>query len=107
MDLNLKVLSQQSGKRLTFDATNQIQNLALAVDGGHLSDLTLTLKTHGQSTDLNQFKLSDFGMQVAKSNRTALAVSGSGTYDRTNDMADLQVTLQTTIVRLLRIAGAN
>ena len=75
------------------------------MDGERLHDLTLTLKTHGQSTDLNQFKLSDFGMQVAKSNRTALAISGSGTYDWTNGVADLQVTLQTTIARLLQLLG--
>lgn len=105
VDLNLKLLSQQSGKRLTFDATNQIQNLAVEVGGQHLSEVTLTLKTHGQATDLNQFKLSDYGLQLAKSNRTALAVSGSGTYDRTNQLADLQVTLQTTIARLLQLLG--
>ena len=105
VDLNLKLLSQQSGKRLTFDVTNQVQNLATEVGGLHLSDVTLTLKSHGQATDLNQFKLSDYGLQLAKSNRTALAISGSGTYERTNGIADLQVTLQTTIARMLQMLG--
>jgi hypothetical protein len=105
VDLNLKLLSQQSGKRLTFDATNQIQHLELDGGGQHLSEVMLTLKTRGQATDLNQFNLSDYGLQLAKSNHTALAISGSGTYDRANGSADLQVTLQTTIARMLQLLG--
>ncbi|HEX4263510.1 MAG TPA: AsmA family protein [Verrucomicrobiae bacterium] len=105
VDLNLKLLSQQGGKRLTFDATNQIQNLATKVGGENLSEATLSFKTHGLATNLKQFDLSDFRLQIAKSNHTALTISGSGTYDRTTASADLQVTLQAGIAQTLQLVG--
>jgi hypothetical protein len=105
VDLSLKLLSQQGGTRLTFDATNQIQNLATVIDGEHLSDATLSFKTHGLATNLKQFDLSDFGLQIGRSNHTALTISGSGTYDRTNRSADLQVKLRTSIARMLQLVG--
>jgi hypothetical protein len=105
VDLNLKLLSQQSGKQLTFDATNQIQNLTVAVGGQHLTDVNVMLNAHGQSMDLKQFNLSDYGFQLAKSNHTALAISGSGTYDSESGSADLQVDLKTTLGRLLPLLG--
>ncbi|HWD93347.1 MAG TPA: AsmA family protein [Verrucomicrobiae bacterium] len=105
VDLNLKLLSQQGGTRLTFDATNQIQNLAATIGGEHLSGATLNFKTHGLATNLKQFDLRDFGLQVARSNRMALTISGSGTYDRTNRSADLQVTVRAGIAQALQLLG--
>ena len=105
VDLNLKLLSQQGGTRLTFDVTNQIQNIAMTIGGEPLSDATLSFRTHGLATNLKQFDLSDFGLQIGKSNRVAVAVSGSGTYDRTKGSADLQVTLRTGIAQALQLVG--
>jgi hypothetical protein len=105
LDLNLKLLSQQSGKRLTFEATNQIENLAVDLGGQKLNDVTVAFNAHGTATDLKQFNLSDYGLQLAKSNRTALNISGSGTYNLTNQNADLQVDLKATLGRLLPLLG--
>ena len=107
LDLSLKLLSQHGGRRLTFDATNQIQNLTADVGGEHFSDTSVSLKTHGTAADFNKFDLGNFTLQVAKSNHTALTISGSGTYDRTNAAADLQITLRTTIARLLQLIGQS
>jgi hypothetical protein len=105
LDLNLKVLSQQSGKKLTFDATNQIENLAVSLGGQKLNDVSLVLNAHGTAADLKQFNLSDYGLQLGKSNRTALTISGSGTYNLTNQNADLQVDLKATLARFLPLLG--
>ena len=105
LDLNVKLLSQQSGKLLTFDATNQIQNLTVNSGGQHLAGVTVNLSAHGQAMDLKQFRLGDYGFQLAKSNHTALSISGSGTYDRASGGADLQVVLKTTLARLLPLLG--
>src|SRR6185437_9996281 len=57
LDLNVKVLSQQSGRHVTFDATNHIQNLEAAIGNRRLSDTTLLLKTHGEARNLREFNL--------------------------------------------------
>jgi hypothetical protein len=108
LDLNLKVLSEQGGKRLTFDTTNQIQNLAADVGGEHFTQTTVTLNARGQATDLKQFNLNEYGLQVGKSNQpAALTISGSGTYDAASESADLQVGLKTTLARLLPLIGQS
>jgi hypothetical protein len=105
VDLNLKLLSEQNGKRLTFEATNQIENLAIDLGGQKLNDVAVGLNAHGTATDFKEFNLSAFGFQLAKSNRTALAVSGSGTYDAGSGSADLQMDLKATLARLLPLLG--
>jgi len=102
-DLNLKVMSQQNGKRVTFDVTNQIANLEANVGGQHLSQTSVSLAARGQATDLKQFNLSNYTLEIAKANHTALSVSGSGTYDAAKTNADLQVAVRTSLPRLLTL----
>ncbi len=105
VDVNLKLLSQQGGNHLTFDTTNQISNLAINAGATHLSQTTVSLTAHGQATNLKQFNLSSYGLEVAKSNQTALSISGSGTYDTESAKADLQLALKTSLPRLLPLVG--
>ena len=105
VDVNLKLLSQAGGNHLTFDTTNQISNLSANVGGQHLSQTTVSLFAHGQATDLKQFNLSSYGLEVAKSNQTALSISGSGTYDAESAKADMQLALKTSLPRLLPLVG--
>lgn len=105
LDLNLKLLSQEGGRRLTFDATNRIQNLSTETGGQHFTDVSVAFRTRGLATNFQRFNLSDFDLQVGRSNHTALAISGSGTYDATNASADLQVTVRGVIPRALQLAG--
>jgi len=105
VDVNLKLLSQAGGNHLTFDTTNQISNLTANVGGQHLSQTTVSLFAHGQATDLKRFNLSGYGLEVAKSNQTALSISGSGTYDAESAKADMQLALKTSLPRLLPLLG--
>jgi hypothetical protein len=105
LDLTLKLLSQQGGRRLTFDATNEIQNLTADMGGKQFSDTTVSLRTHGEAADFNAFNLGSFNLTVAKSNHAAVTISGSGTYDLTNAAADLQIMMRATIGPLLQLAG--
>ena len=65
----------------------------------------MTLTARGQATNLKQFNLSNYGLEVAKSNQTALSISGSGTYDADSAKADLQLSLKTSLPRLLPLVG--
>lgn len=105
LDLNLKLLSQQGGKRLMFDSTNEIQNLSTVAGGRHFTDVSVAFKTHGQAVDFRRFDLSDFDLKLGRSNHVALAISGSGTYDATNANADLQVNVRGAIPQILQLAG--
>jgi hypothetical protein len=105
VDVNLKLLSQQGGNRLTFDATNQISNLAANLGGQQLSQTTVSLSARGDATNLKQFNLGSFALDVSKSNRSALSISGSGTYDIGKSNADLQIALKTSLPRLLPLVG--
>lgn len=107
LDLNLKLHSQEGGRRLTFDATNRIENLSTEAGGQRLTDISLAFKTHGLATNFQRFDLSDFDFQIGRSNHTALAISGSGTYDVTNAGADLRMTVRGVIPRVLELAGVG
>ena len=105
VDVDLRLMSQQSGKQLTFETTNRISNLSATVGGQHLSQATVSVTARGQAMNLKQFDLSHYGLEVGKSNQTALAVSGSGTYDAESAKADLQLALKTSLPRLLPLVG--
>lgn len=105
VNVNLKLLSQQSGKQLTFDAGSQIENLAMQLGSNQIAGATVTLQAHGQAADLKQFNLTNYSLQLAQSNQPALTISGSGTYDTATSSADMQLTLQATLARLLQLLG--
>lgn len=103
LDFDLKVLSRNAGKHLTFDATNRIQNLTTQIGSQHISDATVFLKVRGQLSDFHDFNLAEYDLQLDQSNQTAVAISGSGTYDRANASADLQLALEAMLPRFLRL----
>jgi hypothetical protein len=107
LDLNLKLLSQQGGTELTFDTTNRLENLTTQIDGQPINDATVLFNARGKAADLKQFDLRDYTVQLVQSNQTALLLSGSGIYDRTNSSADLQVTVEASAPRLLQLLNRD
>lgn len=103
LDLNMKLLSQEGGARLTFDTTNRFDGLTADIAGQHITDATVLFKARGRATDLKLFDLREYNLQFVQSNQPALVLSGSGTYDRTNSEADLQVTLDASLPRALHL----
>ena len=103
LDLNMKLLSQEGGARLSFDTTNRFDGLTADIGGQHITDATVLFKARGRATDLKLFDLREYNLQLVQSNQPALVLSGSGTYDRTNSDADLQVTLTASLPRVLHL----
>jgi len=101
VNLKSKLLSQQGGKRLTFDLDGNIQNLAAKMGAQTISGADVKLTARGNGTDLKQFKLDDYRLELAQQGQSALTVSGSGTFDRVTQDADLQVDLQAVLASLL------
>ncbi len=101
--LKMKLLSQQGGKQLTFDVNGQVENLSTALGSNQVKNAALTLQANGTASELKLFKLADYKLQLAQQNEPVLSISGSGIYDKAASSADFQVTLQTTLARVLQI----
>ncbi|PYI85016.1 MAG: hypothetical protein DME26_12050, partial [Verrucomicrobia bacterium] len=100
-NLRMKLLSQQGGKQLTFDLDSQVANLTAGTGSNQITQANVTLAARGQATDLKLFNLAEYHGQVARQGQPMLDLSGSGTYDASNRIADLQVNLRATLARLL------
>jgi uncharacterized protein involved in outer membrane biogenesis len=99
VDLKGKLLSQEGGKKLSFDLNSKIENLTAGSGSNQITQATVTADARGQAFNLKQFKLDQFEAKVARQNQQMVSASGSGTYDGTN--ADLQVTVQANLPRVL------
>jgi len=104
VNVTAKVLSQQGGKQVTLDFDSRIDQLAVNAASNHISDLGITFHASAKATDLKQFNLTDYKLEVAHQNETLSTVTGSGTYDMANDTADMQVAVQAALAALLHTA---
>ena len=99
---NARLLSQQGGKQLTFDFDTGIEHLTVNAGSNHLTDAAITLQASGKASDLKQFDLSNYKLEVAQQNQKLVSVSGSGTYDKASETADLRVAVKAVLAPLLQ-----
>lgn len=96
-----RLLSQQGGKQLTFDFDTGIDHLTVNAGSNHFTDATITAQASGTATDLKQFALTNYKLDVVRNRQTLLSVSGSGTYDKASETADMQVVTKAVLAPLL------
>jgi hypothetical protein len=99
-NLKLKLQSQQAGKQLTFDLDGQVDQLSARVGNDQIPPVDVRLAAHGTVTDLKQFSLSEYRLELAQQRQSVLAVSGTATFNRVTQDADMQVTAQAALGRL-------
>lgn len=99
----MKLVSQQGGKQLTFDVSSQIENLTAGAGSNQITQANVTLQANGNASDLKQFNLTQYKIQLSQQSQSLLTVSGAGTYDKTTGAADMQVAVQAVLSRLLQI----
>jgi uncharacterized protein involved in outer membrane biogenesis len=97
-----KLLSQQAGKLLTFDLNSRIDNLTAGSGSNQITQATVTFQMNGKATDLKQFNLPQYKLEVARQNQSLVTVSGSATYDQASQNADVQLTAQLLLAKLLQ-----
>jgi hypothetical protein len=97
-----KLLSQQGGKLITFESDSRIDNLTAGSGSNQIMRAAITAHAAGKATDLKQFNLSDYRLQVTQDNQPLLTVTGMGTVDNAKTNADLQVTVQASLAQLLK-----
>ncbi|HLH52648.1 MAG TPA: AsmA family protein [Verrucomicrobiae bacterium] len=101
-NMKLQLLSQQAGKQLTFDLSSDINNLTAGSGSNQITQAAVNLQVKGKATDLNQFEMSDYKLAISRQNQSLLTVSGSGTYDKSNQVADVQVRTEVLVAKLLQ-----
>ena len=101
VNANVKLLTQKGDKKLTFDLTSAIENLSASAGGNKISQAGVSLTTHGQALDFKQFQFDTYQLQITRQKQSVLSLSGSGSYNLTNQTADLQVDLQADLPHLL------
>ena len=97
-----RLLSQQGGKQLTFDFDSGIDHLTVNAGSNHIADAAITLQASGTASDLKQFALTNYKLEVAQQNHTLVSASGSGTYDKTSGAADMLVAVKAVLAPLLQ-----
>ncbi len=98
--LTLKLSSSQSGRQLGFNLDSRLQNFSTRVGTRQMAPATVNLHVRGQATNFKQFNLGECRLQVVRENQSLAIATASGTYDATDQNADLQVTLQASMAVL-------
>jgi uncharacterized protein involved in outer membrane biogenesis len=103
----LQLLSQQAGKKLGFDLNSEVANLTAGSGSNQITQATVTFTLHGQATDLKQFSIPDYKFTLARQNQLLLTATGSCNYDQGSQAADVQLTSQFMLARLLQVLPRN
>lgn len=103
VNMKLQLLSQQAGKQLTFDLSSDINNLTAGTGSNQITQATVTLRVKGKAADFQKFDLSEYEFAVVRQKQPLVTLSGSGTYDKGSESADLQLKGQLLLARLLEV----
>jgi uncharacterized protein involved in outer membrane biogenesis len=103
VNFKLQLLSQQAGKLLSFELTSDVNNLTAGAGSNQITQATVSLQLKGNARNFNQFELSNYSLGVARQNQNLMTVSGSGTYDKASQAADLQFKAQLLLGQLLQV----
>ena len=103
VNLKTKLASQQGGKLLTFDLDGGVRGLGAKFGEQKIAAADVKLLVRGRGTDMKQFKLDEYRVELAQQGQSVLTLSGTGTFDSAAQDADMQVVLQATLARLLAL----
>jgi hypothetical protein len=105
VNATMKLVSQQSGKQLTFNLDSGIENFSAKVGTNSLQPVMITLNAKGQANDMKKFDVSEYRFQLAQQNQWMLLASGSANYDKTTEEANAQLTVESQLARLFQFLG--
>lgn len=99
----VKLASHQAGRVLKFDATSQIQNLALLAGSNSLRQLEIAASASGTATNLEHFNLPQLDFRMGPSARPMVALKGTGLYNQTTAAADFSVSGSAALDKLVAL----
>lgn len=100
---NLRLVSQKGGALLGFDLTGQIRELSASLGADRIPPVELSAEIHGRATELKQFDIESYRVELARNAQPALTLSGSGKLDGATQELELKVVLQSALTQLLAL----
>lgn len=100
---NLRLVSQKGGALLNFDLTSQIRELSASLGADRLPPLEISAEIHGRATELKNFDIESYRVELARNAQPALTLSGSGKLDGATQELELKVVLQSALTQLLAL----
>jgi hypothetical protein len=81
LDVNAKLLSQQAGKQLQFEAKAGVVDLTVVAGTNRFAGLNVSVEARGRAADLKQFTLTAYRAQVVQRGAQVLTAEGNGNCD--------------------------
>ena len=106
LTLTANLMSQQAGKQLTFDVNSDITGIEALVGSNKVTQTDVHWQTKGQAMDLKQFDLQELALKINHTGQTALSLNGAGKFNSDSKMADMQITMNASLPRLLEELSA-
>ena len=105
LDLQLRVLAQQAGKKLKLDFNTHLAGFAARFASNRIDAADLTLALRAEVDDFNRINLTSFDARVAHQNQPALSLGASGQVDvKTMDL-DLRTSATIPLPGLAALLG--
>ncbi|HVM61645.1 MAG TPA: AsmA family protein [Verrucomicrobiae bacterium] len=99
----MNLTSQNGGEQLAFDLDGRVDGFSARVGTNQISAVNVRLRANGRSTNLRQFTLSDYRLDVTQQTQSVLTVSGAATFDKLTRNADVQVATQAALEPLAKL----
>ncbi len=103
VNATLDVLSKQAGKQLTLNANTRIDQLSAAFGSNHLSQAEVEIHAKATVAEMKKVSLSEYSVQLAQNNETALKLNGSAVLDLASNDADIKASMEGTLARLFAV----
>ena len=103
VDVKGRLLSQQAGKLLTFDFTEEIKDFSMAAGSNEIQQAQVVVKVQGKAMDLKKFTLDQYNLVLSQKGQNLATVSGTGAYDTVTTNLDLQLTAQAMLDKVLAV----
>ena len=102
VNAQMKLLSQQAGRQLGFDLNSTVEHLTVLVGTNTITEAGVSLQLNAKATDLKQFTVGQYKLQVTQRNQPLLTASGSAAFDKDAQDTDFKLTAQVMLARVLQ-----
>lgn len=103
VNLDLRLLSQQAGRKLQLNLTGQLADLAARFGPSQLDHADVSFTVRGQVDGFARVQLSEYRLQLRRQQQAAFTVNGSGAYDVQKQDADLQMQMEMQLPGMMQI----
>ena len=106
LGVNLQLVSQQAGKKLSLNLATQLRELTAAAGSNRIENADITFATRGTVSDFSAVNLESFRAELLRGGRSALLANGAVQYNTKSQDADVQVNLETSLPEVTALVSA-